>query len=147
MKYQNDSNYDDIIHLPHHVSRNHPQMSLENRAAQFSPFAALTGHDDAIRETARLTGEFLELEEDRKAQLDEQLRLIVENLALKPEVKITYYQPDERKNGGAYVTVRGRVKKVDEYNRRLLLSDGTALPMENLFSIEGGLFRNMDNER
>ena len=139
MNCQNDSKYDDIIHLPHPVSRNHPQMSLANRAAQFSPFAALTGHDDAIQETARLTAEFLELEEDRKAQLDEQLRLIMENLAQKPEVEITYYQPDERKSGGAYVTVQGKVKKVDEYNRRILLTDGTALPLDTLYSIRSGL--------
>ena len=139
MNYQNDSRYDDIIHLPHHVSQNHPPMSLANRAAQFSPFAALTGHDAAIQETARLTAEFLELEEDRKAQLDEQLRLIMENLAQKPEVETTYYQPDERKSGGAYVTVQGKVKKVDEYNRRILLTDGTALPLDALYSIRIGL--------
>lgn len=136
MNYQTDSKYEDIIRLPHHVSRNHPPMPLADRAAQFSPFAALTGHGDAIRETARLTDTFLELEEDRKAQLDEQLRLILENLAQEPEIEFTCFQPDEKKIGGSYVTVRGKVKKIEEYSHRIILSDGTTLPLDHLYSIE-----------
>lgn len=103
--------YDDIIHLPHPVSPRHPQMPLADRAAQFSPFAALTGHDAAIRETARLTDSPVELEESGKEQLDRQLLLVQENLAQKPEIEVTYFQPDEKKSGGVYVTVCGRVKK------------------------------------
>lgn len=136
MNHRTDSKYEDIIRLPHHISRNHPPMSLANRAAQFSPFAALTGHGDAIRETERLTDSFLELEEDRKAQLDRQLRLILENLALEPEIEFTCFQPDEKKSGGSYVTVRGKVKKLDEYSRKIILADGTALPLDHLYSIE-----------
>lgn len=136
MNDRTDFKYEDIIHLPHHVSRTHPPMSLANRAAQFSPFAALTGHGDAIRETERLTDSFLELEEDRKAQLDEQLRLIRENLALEPEIEFTCFQPDEKKIGGSYVTIRGKVKKLDEYSRKIILADGTALPLDHLYSIE-----------
>lgn len=135
--------YDDIINLPHHVSTRHPQMSLMNRAAQFSPFAALTGHDAAIQETARLTDSFAELDDDRKEQLDERLQLIRETLSQHPEIQITYFQPDLKKNGGAYVTIRGKVKKIDEQCRQVLFTDGTAIPMDNLFSIEGELFRNM----
>lgn len=127
--------YDDIINLPHHVSARHPQMPLADRAAQFSPFAALTGHEAAIKETARLTDAFVELDEDRKAELDEQLRLIKENLSQMPEIEVTYFQPDGKKTGGAYRTVRGRVKKVDEYSRQVLFMDGTVLPVEHLYSI------------
>lgn len=138
MNNHSDFPYEDIVLLPHPVSKNHPPMSLANRAAQFSPFAALTGHSDAIRETERLTEPFAELEEDRKAQLDEQLRMIMENPALTPEIEITYYRPDESKSGGSYVTIRGKVKKVDVYTRSILLADGTSLPLDHLYSIGGG---------
>lgn len=127
--------YDDIINLPHHVSARHPQMPLADRAAQFSPFAALTGHEAAIKETTRLTDAFVELDEDRKAELDEQLRLIKENLSRMPEIEVTFFQPDGKKTGGAYRTAHGRVKKVDEYSRQVLFMDGTVLPVEHLYSI------------
>lgn len=128
--------YDDIIHLPHHVSAKHPQMSLMSRAAQFSPFAALTGHGAAIRETARLTDSFVELNEDQKEQLDEQLQELRKDPAQNPEAEFTFFRPDQRKEGGTYVTVRGTIKKIDDYRRRILLADGTAIPMDMLFSIE-----------
>ena len=92
--------YDDIIMLPHHVSKRHPQMSPLNRAAQFSPFAALTGHEDAIQETARLTDSFVEMDESRKSQLDGQLGLIRDNLDAQPEIEVTYFQPDEKRAAG-----------------------------------------------
>lgn len=136
MSEQEEHQYDDIIHLPHPVSRRHPQMSPLNRAAQFSPFAALTGHDATIREAARLTDPFVELAGDRKDQLDEQLQLIKENLFQQPEIEVTYFQPDSKKSGGTYVTVRGRVKKIEEHNRRILFTDGTAVPMERVFSLQ-----------
>lgn len=140
MSLVNEHKYDDIINLPHPVSTEHPQMSLYDRAAQFSPFAALTGHDAAIRETARLTEEFAELDESRKEQLDEQLRLLRENQSRRPEIEVVCFQPDSRKSGGTYVNIRGRVKRVDEYRHQLEFTDGTILPMENLYSIEGNLF-------
>lgn len=136
MSLINEHKYDDIIDLPHHISPGHPQMPLADRAAQFSPFAALTGHEAAIKETARLTDAFVELDEDRKTELDEQLQLLKENQLQRPEVEVTYFQPDLKKSGGTYVTIRGRVKKIDEYNRQLLLMDGTVLSVENLYSIE-----------
>ncbi len=136
MSLVNEHKYDDIIDLPHHVSARHHQMPPADRAAQFSPFAALTGHDAAIRETARLTDAFVELDESRKEELDEQLRLIQENQSQRPEIEVTYFKPDVNKSGGAYVTVRGRMKKVDEHNRQMLFTDGTILPMDNIFSIE-----------
>lgn len=135
-----ENKYDDILYLPHPVSARHPQMPLADRAAQFSPFAALTGHEAAIRETARLTTERVELDESRKEILDERLQMIRENLSEKPEVTFTYFQPDERKSGGAYLTVTGRVKKMDGYERRILLEDGTVVPLEELIDIE--LFSN-----
>lgn len=144
MNSQNEHKYDDIINLPHHVSKRHPQMSLMNRAAQFSPFAALTGHEAAIQETARLTDSFIELSEDRKERLDEQLQMIMENLEQKPECEITYFQPDEKKSGGSYVTVCGRIKKVDRFEQKIMFTDGTALPINHLFAIRGELFRNME---
>jgi len=136
--------YDDIITLPHHVSKKHPRMSALNRAAQFSPFAALSGHGDAIWEAGRLTDSFIELEESRKDQLNVQLRLIGENLDSRPEIEVTYFQPDEKKCGGAYVTMTGRVKRIDEYSRRIVFTDGQAISIERLFSIRGELFRDMD---
>lgn len=144
MNNQETHKYDDIINLPHHVSKRHPQMSLLNRAAQFSPFAALTGHEAAIEETARLTESFIELDEDRKGQLDEQLRIIRENLEQKPECEITYFQPDEKKTGGSYATICGRIKKIDEYEHQIIFTDGKALPIKHLYSIRGELFRNME---
>ncbi len=128
--------YDDIIGLPHHVSRHHLQMSMENRAAQFSPFAALTGHEDAIRETGRLTEERPELDDDTKAILDGKLREICGKADSRPEVCITYFRPDERKEGGSFVTEKGRVKKADFYARSLLLEDGTRIPVDDVCQIE-----------
>ena len=144
MNTQDKHKYDDIITLPHHVSKKHPQMSPLNRAAQFSPFAALTGHDAAIQETARLTDSFIELDEDKKEQLDEQLQLIRENLEQKPECQITYFRPDEKKDGGAYVTIHGRIKKIDEYGHQIIFTDGTVLPIKHIFAIRGELFQNVE---
>lgn len=145
MNGKDNHKYDDIIHMPHHISQKHPQMSAINRAAQFSPFAALTGHGAAIRETERLTEEFVELDEDRKEQLDRQLKFIQEHIAEQPEITVTYFCPDERKEGGAYRTMQDRIKKIDAYTRRIIFTNGTLLPMEYLYSMEGKLFQMMDD--
>lgn len=139
------TNYDDIIHLPHHRSKKHAPMPLIDRAAQFSPFAALTGHDAAIKETARLTGKRIELDEYEIAVLDEKLQRIKlqldskrgDNIQLKimPEITVTYFQPDMRKDGGEYVTVTGNVKKMDEYTKSLVMSDGTRILIEDIIEI------------
>ena len=134
------SRYDDIIHLPHHVSQKRPQMSRENRAAQFSPFAALTGLGAAMVETARLTEQKIDLDEHAQGELDECFRVINERLIERPEVTVTYFVPDERKSGGAYVTATGRVKKLDQYGQELVLEDGTVIPLENIYAIGGTLF-------
>lgn len=134
-KFPDTHKYDDIIHLQHPVSAKRGRMSMIDRGAQFSPFAALVGYDAAIRETARLTEERTELTEGKKAELDEKLRLIEENLAHRPEVSITYFRPDARKLGGAYVTVCGQVKKLDPYEKVILLTDGQVIPVEEIMHI------------
>ena len=132
--------YDDIIHLPHPDSPKHPRMSLYDRAAQFSPFAALTGYAGVIRETARLTDRKIELDETMLTALNERDRLLLSVLDTEPEVEITYFVPDERKSGGAYRTVSGVVKKADEFTRRLTMTDGTVIPMEDVLMLDGAIF-------
>ena len=140
----NNHQYDDIINLPHYVSPTRPRMSMIDRAAQFSPFAALTGYDAAIKETGRLTDERIELSEESRATLDRKQQLLMDNLADRPEVSLTYFVPDERKSGGAYVTVTGQVKKVDDYQRLLLLTDGTKIPLDDILDLESELFHGLD---
>ena len=132
--------YDDIINLPHHVSKKHPQMSLHDRAAQFSPFAALTGHKAAINETARLTDEKQILSEDVIAKLNEQLNLIKENIGTNLIVTITYFVPDDRKSGGAYISNTGVVKKINEYNHTVILTDNTVIPIEQISEMQSDIF-------
>ena len=134
-KFPDTHKYDDIIHMEHPVSAKRGRMSMVDRGAQFSPFAALVGYDAAIRETARLTEERTELTEGKKEELDETLRLIEENLSNQPEVSITYFRPDHWKLGGSYVTVSGRVKKLDPYEKTVLLTDGQVIPVEEISHI------------
>jgi hypothetical protein len=132
--------YDDIFNLPHHVSTTHPRMSAIDRAAQFSPFAALTGYDAAVKETARLTDERIELDESTKDALNDRLQIIAERLKEHPEIGITYFQPDAKKNGGAYITAAGTVKKIDEYERVVVMTDGMVIPIDEIISIDGQIF-------
>ena len=136
-------NYDDIIHLSRPKSKKHPPMPMIDRAAQFSPFAALTGYDAAIKETGRLTDERIELSEESRAALDIKQQLLMDNLADRPVVSVTYFVPDERKSGGAYVTVTGQVKKIDEFARLLILTDGVKIPLDEVLDLESGLFNNI----
>lgn len=128
--------YHDIINLPHHTSKTHPRMSPYDRAAQFSPFAALTGYDTAIRETSRLTDRKIELDEDTKERLNEKLQMIQENFHSATEVTITYFQPDRKKAGGAYVNYTGVVKRIDPYERLLVMTDKTLISLEQIIEIE-----------
>ena len=136
--------YDDIINLPHHTSPTRPRMSAIDRAAQFSPFAALTGYDAAVNETARLTEERIELDEYAKADLDAKLQMIHDSFADKPEISITYFVPDGRKAGGAYVTVTGTIKKIDTYEQNLIMTEGQIIPINEIIQIDGELFNGMD---
>lgn len=136
--------YDDIINLPHHVSTKRPQMSMLDRAAQFSPFAALTGYDAAIKETGRLTDEKIEMDEESLNMLNMKFQLLVDALDENQEVSFTYFNPDETKAGGAYVTAMGSVKKVDDYERLITMNDGTKIPMDDVYSIESEIFKVLD---
>ena len=127
--------YNEIINLPHHVSKTRPQMPMSDRAAQFAPFAALTGYDSAIKETGRLTDERIELDEEALTALDRKYQLLMDALDDTPEVTITYFQPDERKAGGQYVSATGTVKKVDTFGRRILLQDGTRIPLDSVYDL------------
>ena len=138
--------YDDIINLPHHTSPTRPRMAMIDRAAQFSPFAALTGYDAAVKETARLTDRRIELDEYEKADLDERLQLIQEHLGEQPEIKITFFKPDERKAGGAYLSITGVIKKIDSFERYVVMMDGKKIPIDEIFQIDGELFRFLENE-
>lgn len=130
------SAYDDIIHLPHHVSKRHPQMSMEARAAQFAPFAALSGYEDAVRETERLTDRRAALGEDARAALDEALTELAVLAPLQPQVTVRYFLPDARKDGGAYRTASGFLKRVDPTAGLLLLTNGTRIPLAEIWQVE-----------
>lgn len=135
--------YDDIINLPHQVSKTRPQMSMVDRAAQFSPFAALTGYDAAIKETGRLTDEKVNLSEEEKEALDRKQQILMERLGDHPSLTVTYFVPDAKKSGGAYVTKNGNLKKIDGFERWMMLTDGTKIPLDDVADIESELFRDM----
>ena len=128
----NSEMYNDIINMPHHVSKKHPQMSLEARSAQFAPFSALTGYDDMIDETVRFTSERIEIDEELKYILDNKLKTIRENILNKPQVSCTYFIPDSKKEGGKYVTVKGTVKKIDELKQAIILEDKTEIKITEI---------------
>ena len=136
--------YDKIMGLPHHVSKTRPQMPMSDRAAQFAPFAALTGYDATIKETGRLTDERIELDVEALSALDMKYQLLMEALDEAPEVTITYFQPDERKAGGKYVSAVGAVKKIDDFERRITMRDGTRIPTDDVLSIDGELFSSLE---
>lgn len=128
--------YEDIIHLPHHVSSRHPQMSMTDRAAQFSPFAALTGYGDAVREKARFTEEKPELSEEEQRKLDEKLRQIYSIPGDRPRVRIRYFVPDRKKEGGAFREITGVIRKTDAYAKKIRMEDGTEIEMDCVVDIE-----------
>ena len=136
--------YADIIDLPHHQSDTRPKMSNYDRAAQFSPFAALTGHADSIKETARLTDEYSEPSEEMKAIMNEKILFLMEQLENQPEITITFFKPDEKKQGGAYITITGVVKKIKTYERQIQMTTGDLIPIDMIFGIEGEIFSRID---
>ena len=145
-RQDNPYRYDDIITLPHHVSEKHPPMSLRDRAAQFAPFKALTGYEDDVAETARLTDERIELDENRKAVLDARLQQIEDCLDDTPAVSITFFQPDARKSGGVYRTIQSTVKRIDTFDRVVCLSSGERIGIDDIYDIDsdcldGGLLK------
>ena len=128
--------YSDIINLPHHVSGNHPQMPMEARAAQFAPFAALTGYDAVIHETARQTDKQVELEEYDNERLNRIFSELMDSLEEHPVVTVSYFKPDEHKAGGAYMTVTGQLKKIDTYEQLMVMENGTAIPIDNIMDLQ-----------
>ena len=129
--------YDDIINLPHHVSERHPQLGRDSYAAQFSPFAALTGYDGIVEEIARVTDERIELDDDSKDRISYKLGIVLDHLDDKPEVTVTYFLPDKKKDGGKYVTATGIITAFDRYERIIQLSDGPRIPVDDLLDIQG----------
>ena len=142
-KMRTSNKYDEILSLPHHVSKTRPQMPMSDRAAQFAPFAALTGYDSAIKETGRLTDEKIEMDEEALNILNMKFQILVDSLDDEPEVTFTYFKPDERKAGGAYLEVTGTVKKVDDFERLIVMQNGTKMPMDDILNIEGEIFASL----
>lgn len=130
------TDYQDIIHLPHHQSATRPHMSLHDRAAQFAPFAALRGYDDEIDEAARLTDRQIELNEEQIALINRQIRRLMENIRSAPKVKITYFVPDEKKEGGKYTTIEAAVRRIDEVQKQIILTTNRSIPIDSVFRIE-----------
>ena len=128
--------YDDILNLPHHVSSTRPHMSMYDRAAQFSPFAALTGYDDTVRETARLTDEKQELTADRTTDLNQKIAFLKEHAEERPQINVEYFIPDEKKAGGKYITLSGKFRRIDEYNRNMVFTSGEDSQQNDIFEIE-----------
>ena len=140
------SAYDDLLNLPHHTSAVQPAMSMQNRAAQFAPFAALIGYDAIIQETTRLTDQKAELDESVKAELNEKLRLLLELLPKQPEVTITYFLPDSRKAGGTYRTTSGIVRKFLLSENFLVMMDGLQIPIDAIATLDGDCFSSLEKE-
>lgn len=138
---QYDHKYDDIIEMEHHISKKHPQMSLYARSAQFAPFAALTGYEDAVKETGRETSFKIELDDEMKQIIDSKLQIILEKIKNKPEVTITYFIPDSKKDGGEYIAKTGLVSKIDTFNQKIVLLDQTEIPINEIIDIEGNILK------
>ena len=138
--------YEDIVDLPHHVSRKHPQPTMADRAARFAPFAAITGYEEMVLEEARVTDDRIEMDESSKAALNEKLNMILEFLDEQPEVSITYFEPDKRKAGGAYITVTGTVKRIDEYEHLVIMTDGKKINIDEIYNLQSELFYSLGVE-
>ncbi len=134
--------YGDIINLPHYKSKKRPPMIMIDRAAQFAPFAALTGHQDAIIEEGRYVENFVELTDEEKAELDKKLAYLMKNFSHQPEICITYFEFDDKKQGGEYKKVQGKIKKLKLYERQVVMQGGIVIPIENVCNISG---ENLDN--
>lgn len=138
--------YEDIVDLPHHVSKKHPQPTMADRAARFAPFAAITGYEEMVLEEARVTDDRIEMDESSKAALNEKLNMILEFLDEQPEVSITYFEPDKRKAGGAYITVTGTVKRIDEYEHLVIMTDGKKINIDDIYNLQSELFYSLGVE-
>lgn len=138
--------YEDIVNLPRHISKVHPQATMADRAARFSPFAAISGYEDMVKEAARVTEERIDITDATKELLNEKLNMIIEFLDEEPEVTITYFEPDKKKDGGAYISITGTVKRIDEYERIVLMSDDKKIRIDEIYAIESDLFYSLGLE-
>ena len=138
--------YEDIVNLPPHISKKHPQPSMMDRAARFAPFAAITGYEEMVLEEARVTEERIDLDEGTLSLLNEKLNMIQEFLDEEPEIKITYFEPDKKKAGGAYVSITGVVKRIDEYEHLVIMTDGKKIRIDDIFGLESDLFYSLGLE-
>ena len=138
--------YEDIVNLPPHISKKHPQPTMMDRAARFAPFAAITGYEEMVLEEARVTEERIELDEGTLSLLNEKLNMIQEFLDEEPEIKITYFEPDKKKAGGAYVSITGVVKRIDEYEHLVIMTDGKKIRIDDIFGLESDLFYSLGLE-
>ena len=138
--------YEDIVNLPPHISKKHPQPTMMDRAARFAPFAAITGYEEMVLEEARVTEERIELDEGTLSLLNEKLNMIQEFLDEEPEIKITYFEPDKKKTGGAYVSITGVVKRIDEYEHLVIMTDGKKIRIDDIFGLESDLFYSLGLE-
>ena len=138
--------YEDIVNLPPHISKKHPQPSMMDRAARFAPFAAITGYEEMVLEEARVTEERIDLDEGTLSLLNEKLNMIQEFLDEEPEATITYFEPDKKKSGGAYVSIAGVVKRIDEYEHLVILTDGNKIRIEDIYALESDLFYSLGLE-
>ena len=132
--------YEDIVNLPPHISKKHPQPSMMDRAARFAPFAAITGYEEMVLEEARVTEERVDLDEGALSLLNEKLNMIQEFLDEEPEVTITYFEPDKKKSGGAYITITGIVKRIDEYEHLVIMKDGAKIFIDSIYDLQSELF-------
>ena len=132
--------YEDIVNLPRPTSKKHPEPSMMDRAARFAPFAAITDYEEMVLEEARVTEDRITLDENALSLLNEKLNILQKFSDKTPKIKVTYFEPDKKKSGGAYVTVTGLVKRIDTYKKMLIINDGKKIPMENIFSLESELF-------
>lgn len=138
--------YDDMLYLPHPTSRRHPRMPVADRAAIFSPFSAVSGHAEAVVEAERHTDQKVELAEDQRQLLDWKYQLLEANIEQRPEASVTWFQPDQRKAGGSYVTSTGRVKKIDGIERILVLAGGAKIPLDDIIEIDASVFESYFTE-
>ena len=138
--------YEDIVNLPPHISKKHPQPTMMDRAARFAPFAAITGYEEMVLEEARITEERIDLDEGTLSILNEKLNMIQEFIDEEPEVTITYFEPDKKKSGGAYVSVTGIVKRIDEYEHLVIMTDGKMIRVEDIYGLESDLFYSLGLE-
>ena len=138
-------NYDDIINLPHFESKKHPRMSLEARSAQFAPFAALNGYEDAVKETARLTEKRIEIDDGLKQILNNKLQYILENNDITPNVIFTYFLSDKRKSGGKYIEKAGNIKKIDHINGYVILKDKSKIKIDDIINITSDIFNQIND--